>query len=86
MQNTEPIIGGLVKINSRDPRDNAYGQIGCLVVQRPNAGEPDGPHFLVDFGVRGSLVVNGRKAVCFEWKRREGITFPPELVGREFAA
>lgn len=60
MQNTEPIIGGLVKINSRDPRDNAHGQVGCLVVQRPNAGEPDGPHFLVDFGVRGSLVVNGK--------------------------
>lgn len=32
------------------------------------------------------VLVDDGEAVCFEWKHREGITFPPELVGREFAA
>lgn len=59
-QSMQPCPGDLVKINAKDPRENAHGQVGRLIVQRPSAGEPDGPYFLVDFGVRGSLVVNGK--------------------------
>jgi hypothetical protein len=31
------------------------------------------------------ILVDDGEAVNMEWKHTEGITFPPELVGREFA-
>ena len=32
------------------------------------------------------ILVDDGEAVTLEWKHRDGITFPPELVGREFAS
>lgn len=48
--------GALVRINEQDPREHAHGQVGRLICERPRdlAGRRC---FLVDFGLRGSLVV-----------------------------
>ena len=65
-QDTQPEIGGLVRINGQDPRAQAHGQVGRLISKRSDATNPNDPCYLVDFGLRGSLVVNGKHFDAYE--------------------